>query len=296
MLMEEVKQFVTLKYLKSCHIATCHPLYSRRGQFLGGDPAGKIFKDEQQQAQRNSSVMDFVSVAAPQATKRLLKDIQNAQQDIMKQQGIWYCMNERDMTKGLVLLKGPEDTPYDGCLLVFSVQFPSDYPFSPPKVLFQTSDGRTRFHPNLYVEGKVCLSILGTFSGPSWSGTQSLNSVLLSILALLDANPLTHEPAFERGTLLDARHRDYADFVEHQMVKLMLQTIRHFEQDSTNHLWSPFEEVVREQLPLLKERLRKKILARAEQPERLWGSVSYGMSGRSFWKQFARELEGTETT
>lgn len=234
-------------------------------------------------------MMDYVSVAAPQATRRLLKDIQNAQQDIMKQQGIWYFMNETDMTKGLALLKGPDETPYEGCLLLFSVQFPYDYPFSPPKVLFLTSDGKTRFHPNLYVEGKVCLSILGTFSGPSWSGTQSLSSVLLSILALLDSNPLTHEPAFERGTLLDPRHRDYADFVEHQMVKLMIQTIQRFEQKEANHPWKQFEEIVTEQMPNLKEILRKKIVRRAEQPERLWGSVSYGMSGRSYWKQFARE-------
>jgi ubiquitin-protein ligase len=236
---------------------------------------------------------DLISVAAPQATRRLIKDIQNAQQDIMKQQGIWYCMNETNLTKGLALLKGPEDTPYEGCLLLFSVQFPSDYPFSPPKVLFLTSDGRTRFHPNLYVEGKVCLSILGTFSGPSWSATQSLTSVLLSILALLDKNPLSHEPAFERGTLLNANHRDYADYVEHQMVKLMIETIRRFEQKDKHHPWSSFEEVVIEQLPLLKESLRKKIVARAEHPERLWGSVTYGMSGRSYWRQFAREISET---
>jgi ubiquitin-conjugating enzyme E2 Z len=237
--------------------------------------------------------MDFVSVAAPQATRRLLKDVQNAQQDIMKQQGIWYSMNETDMTKGYALLKGPEDTPYEGCLLFFSVQFPSDYPFSPPKVLFLTSDGRTRFHPNLYVEGKVCLSILGTFSGPSWSATQSLSSVLLSILALLDKNPLSHEPYYEKWSLLDIRNRDYADFVEHQMVKLMLETIKQFEQDKTHHQWAVFKDVVVDQLPLLKECLRKKIVARAEHPERLWGGVLYGMSGRSYWKQFAREISET---
>lgn len=239
---------------------------------------------------------DLISVAAPQATRRVLKDIQNAQQDIMKQQGIWYCMDETNLTKGLALLKGPEDTPYDGCLLLFSIQFPSDYPFSPPKVLFLTSDGTTRFHPNLYVEGKVCLSILGTFSGPSWSATQSLTSVLLSILALLDANPLSHEPAFERGTLLDARHRDYADVVEHQMVKLMLQTIKRFEDNETHHPWSSFEEIVVEQLPLLKERLRKKILTRSEHPERLWGSISYGIACRSYWKQMARTVSWIQET
>lgn len=237
-----------------------------------------------------------VSLVAPQATRRLLKDIQRAQEPLMKQQGIWYSMNESDITKGFALLKGPEDTPYDGCFLMFSFQFPADYPFSPPKVLFLTSDGRTRFHPNLYVEGKVCLSILGTFSGPSWSGTQSLNSVLLSILGLLDTNPLAHEPGYASGSLLSERHRDYADFVEHQMVKHMIQNIVSFEKDSSVHPWRHFEEIVKEQLPLLKERLKKKVLEKEKHPERLWGHLSYGMAGRSFWKQLARETPWITTS
>jgi ubiquitin-conjugating enzyme E2 Z len=200
--------------------------------------------------------MDIASVIAPQAAKRVMKDIQNVQSDLMKQQGIWYWMDDADMTKGLAMIKGPSDTPYDGCLLMFSVKFPSDYPFSPPKVLFLTSDGKTRFHPNLYVEGKVCLSILGTFSGPSWSGTQSLSSVLMSILALLDNNPLAHEPSYSSGTLLDARHRDYADYVEHQMVLLMTESIKKFEKGAFP-LWNEFEENIKEILSSLKTVLAK---------------------------------------
>jgi ubiquitin-protein ligase len=233
--------------------------------------------------------MDFVRYSAPQASRRVLKDIQRAQEPLMQEQGIWYVMDEADLTKGHALIKGPEDTPYEGCLLLFSIQFPSDYPFSPPKVLFLTSDGRTRFHPNLYVEGKVCLSILGTFSGPSWSGTQSLCSVLLSILGLLDNNPLAHEPGFATGTLLSERHKTYADFVEHQMIKHMIHTVQKFEKDDPYTPWILFRETVQEQLPQLKERLKKKVLEREQHPERLWGAVTYGMSGRSFWKQLARE-------
>lgn len=192
--------------------------------------------------------------------------------------------------KGFALIEGPENTPYEGCLLLFSFQFPYDYPFSPPRVLFLTTDRKTRFHPNLYVDGKVCLSILGTYSGPTWSGTQSLSTVLLSILALLDNNPLTHEPAFERGTLQEDRHKQYADCVEHNMVRLMMDSIRRFEQDPEKHEWSIFQEKVQERLPQIKEKLMKKILARAEQPEILWNSLVYGMSFRSFWKSLKDNL------
>jgi ubiquitin-protein ligase len=227
----------------------------------------------------------------PQASRRLLKDIQRAQEKIMEEQGIYYMYQEDRIDKGFALIEGPENTPYEGCLLLFSFSFPTDYPFSPPKVLFLTSDGKTRFHPNLYVDGKVCLSILGTYSGPTWSGTQSLSTVLLSILALLDNNPLTHEPAFEKGTLLDSRHKQYADCVEHNMVRLMLDSIKRFEVNPKKHEWSLFEDQVQTRLPILKEKLQKKIEARAEFPEILWNSLVCGMSFRSFWKTYAKEID-----
>lgn len=233
------------------------------------------------------------SILPPQAKGRLVKDLRRAQEKTTAEQGIFYTMDESDITKGWALLKGPENTPYEGCLLRFSFLFPSDYPFSPPKVTFETSDARTRFHPNLYVDGKVCLSILGTYSGPSWSGAQSLNSILFSLLALLDDNPLSHEPAYEKGNLLDPRHREYADAVEHNMVKLMIETIESYEKDPSNihHPWNMFREDVDKLLPFLKESLRKKVLERASHPERLWSNLMYGMSQcRSFWKRFAKEV------
>ncbi len=235
-------------------------------------------------------------MAAPQATRRLLKDIERIADPLMKEQKIWYSMNETDMTKGFALIEGPENTPYEGCLLLFSVSFPTDYPFSPPKVLFLTTDGRTRFHPNLYVDGKVCLSILGTYSGPSWSGTQSLSSVLLSIQGLLDKNPLSHEPCYEKGSLLDSRHKQYADVVQHNIVKLMVKTIQRFEQTPESHEWSPFLEIVKERLPALKEILRKKVLQRSEYPEMLWNNLVYGMSCRSYWKTIRKETDWIESS
>lgn len=226
------------------------------------------------------------SMSAPQAKRRLLKDIERAQEPLMREQGIYYVVDSCMMNKGFALIEGPENTPYEGCLLLFSFIFPDDYPFSPPKVLFHTTDGKTRFHPNLYIDGKVCLSILGTYSGPTWSGTQTLSSILLSLQGLLDTNPLAHEPAFEKGTLFDYRHKEYADAVEHNMTKLMLQSIERFEENPSNHEWSPFEEIVVQRLPVLKERLRKKILAKSKYPEMMWSNLIYGMSCRTFWKQY----------
>lgn len=209
----------------------------------------------------------------------------------MVEQKIYYTVKGELITSGFALIEGPENTPYEGCLLLFSISFPDDYPFSPPKVVFLTSDGKTRFHPNLYVDGKVCLSILATYSGPSWSGTQSLSTVLLSIQGLLDNNPLTHEPAYERGTLLEPRHKEYRDAVEHNLVKLMVESIKRFETNPTQHEWSPFAEQVQKRLPELKSILGKKIQKKSQYPETLWNNLSYGMAFRSFWKKLAEETK-----
>jgi len=48
------------------------------------------------------------------------------------------------MLKGNALIIGPPDTPYEGGYYLFKFIFPSDYPFSPPKITYHTNDGVTR--------------------------------------------------------------------------------------------------------------------------------------------------------
>jgi baculoviral IAP repeat-containing protein 6 len=88
------------------------------------------------------------------------------------------------------LITGPEDTPYEGGCFIFDIVCGSDYPNTAPKVLlFTTGGGTVRFNPNLYNCGKVCLSLLGTWSGgqgEQWDpNISSLLQVLISIQALI---------------------------------------------------------------------------------------------------------------
>ncbi|MEX0594910.1 MAG: ubiquitin-conjugating enzyme E2, partial [Candidatus Paceibacterota bacterium] len=52
-----------------------------------------------------------------------------------------------------------------------------------------------------YVEGKVCLSILGTSQGPSWQPTMTIDTVLLSIQTRMNEWPLENEPGYENAIL-----------------------------------------------------------------------------------------------
>ncbi|KXJ90544.1 ubiquitin-conjugating enzyme/RWD-like protein [Microdochium bolleyi] len=88
---------------------------------------------------------------------------------------------------------GPADTPYQYKLALLRFEIPERYPMVPPKVKFIQHDGG-RIHPNLYVEGKVCLSILGTWPGEPWAFGMTCHTVLITVRSLLDDKPYKHEP------------------------------------------------------------------------------------------------------
>jgi baculoviral IAP repeat-containing protein 6 len=72
--------------------------------------------------------------------------------------------NRMDIMK--VLISGPDGTPYSNGCFLFDVYFPNEYPTSPPSINLETTGNHTvRFNPNLYNDGKVCLSILNTWHG-----------------------------------------------------------------------------------------------------------------------------------
>ena len=61
------------------------------------------------------------------------------------------------MLKGYAVVFGPDDSIYRYGAYIFEFKFPTNYPYSPPKLNYMTNDGLTRFHPNLYRNGKVCI-------------------------------------------------------------------------------------------------------------------------------------------
>jgi len=158
--------------------------------------------------------------------KRLLKDVKEMVKNPLDGEGIYYKHDETNILKGYAYISGPENSVYVGGNYFFVFTFPYDYPHKPPKVEFKTSDGLTRFHPNLYRNGKICLSILNTWKGEQWTGCQSIRTILLTILSILDDKPLLHEPGFTES------HRDFNSYnqiilfrnIEFSVNKIMTKT------------------------------------------------------------------------
>ena len=91
------------------------------------------------------------------ATKRIHNDIKLLKTGILDKENIYVDFNESDIFKARALIIGPEikDSPYIGGFYFFDIEFPKNYPLSPPKVKFMTLYDRVRLGLNLTLSYKV---------------------------------------------------------------------------------------------------------------------------------------------
>jgi len=154
--------------------------------------------------------------------KRLISDIKEITINPLSKDGIYYKHDEENMLVGYALIIGPEDTPYEYGNFLFKFDFPENYPYSPPIVTYHTNDGYTRFNPNLYKNGKVCISLLNTWKGEQWTGCQTIKSILLVLCSLLNENPLANEPGITK------EHKDndsYNKIIKYKTIDIAINRI-----------------------------------------------------------------------
>ncbi len=138
--------------------------------------------------------------------KRIIKDVVQLIKEPLTEQGIYYKHDDDDINIGYALILGPKNTIYQYGFYLFKFIFTDKYPTKPPTVVYLTNNYNIRFHPNLYRNGKCCLSILNTWSGEQWSSCQSISTILLSLLILFNNDPLLNEPGITK------RHIDYNNY------------------------------------------------------------------------------------
>lgn len=111
-----------------------------------------------------------------------------------------------------VAIFGPPKTLYESGYFKAHMKFPPDYPYSPPTVRFITK----MWHPNVYENGDVCISILhppiddpqsGELPSERWNPTQNVRTILLSIISLLN-EPNTFSPANVDASVMFRKWKD----------------------------------------------------------------------------------------
>ncbi|PWW71557.1 hypothetical protein C7212DRAFT_234667 [Tuber magnatum] len=108
---------------------------------------------------------------------------------------------------------------YCGAYLKAELKIPKNYPMSPPEFKFV----RPLFHPNIYPDGKLCISILhapgedetsGELASERWSPAQRIFTVLISILSLLDDAEVSSAANVDAGVMLRKEPEKYKKVVK----------------------------------------------------------------------------------
>ncbi|XP_039279830.1 probable ubiquitin-conjugating enzyme E2 C [Nilaparvata lugens] len=98
---------------------------------------------------------------------------------------------DNNLFKWIATINGPCDTVYEGITFKLNLEFSSNYPYTAPLVKFITPC----FHPNVDLNGNICLDMLKE----KWSALFDVRTILLSIQSLLgepnNESPLNSQAA-----------------------------------------------------------------------------------------------------
>uniref|UniRef100_A0A8C6DYU1 UBC core domain-containing protein n=1 Tax=Moschus moschiferus TaxID=68415 RepID=A0A8C6DYU1_MOSMO len=127
----------------------------------------------------------------PPSQKALMLELKSLQEEPVEAFRIT-LVDESDLYNWEVAIFGPPNTLYEGGYFKAHIKFPIDYPYSPPTFRFLTK----MWHPNIYENGDVCISILhppvddsqsgGELPSERWNPTQNVRTILLSVISLLN--------------------------------------------------------------------------------------------------------------
>jgi len=122
------------------------------------------------------------------ATIRLAKEFENLTKDPVE--NVIFEIKNDNILEWTFILFGPHGSPYEGGVYTGEIKFPSNFPFSPPVVRFTCK----LFHPNVYPDGNICISILHEgidefgyeHDSLRWNPIQQVRTIFKSIIILLD--------------------------------------------------------------------------------------------------------------
>jgi len=116
-----------------------------------------------------------------------------------------------DLTKWQAIIFGPEGTPYESGTFSLTLDFAKDYPFKPPIVKFQTRI----YHPNISLDGHVCLDILKD----QWSPVLTPAKILLSLCSLLGEANASDPLNSEAGALYKSNRAQFNKIAKDYTIK-----------------------------------------------------------------------------
>ncbi|KAI9373441.1 hypothetical protein BJX61DRAFT_552205 [Aspergillus egyptiacus] len=140
-----------------------------------------------------------IAMATTAAGRMLARQLQQMQSD-KDIPGISCGLVDNNVFEWEVMLMISDDVKlYGGGFFRARLSFPPEYPHMPPKMKFESP----LFHPNIYPNGEVCISILHPpeedkygyeSAAERWSPVQTPETILLSVISML-SSPNDESPA-----------------------------------------------------------------------------------------------------
>jgi ubiquitin-conjugating enzyme E2 R len=170
--------------------------------------------------------MSHPSSLSSSAMRALQLELKSLQSEPVE--GFTVTCDDDCLFKWTVGIFGPPGTLYQGGYFKATLKFPPNYPYAPPAMKFIN----TIYHPNVYDNGEICISILhppvddpqsGELPSERWNPTQSVRTVLLSVISLLN-EPNTSSPANVDASVMyrdwkNGVNNKYAVVVKEQVLK-----------------------------------------------------------------------------
>lgn len=136
-------------------------------------------------------------------------------------------IDENDYYNWSVCFTGPEDTIYEGGFFKAILKFPKDFPQNPPEMRFVTE----MWHPNIYPDGRVCISILHNpgvdrfneqeKAEERWRPVLGVEQILISVISML-SDPNCDSPAnIDAGVMMRNNPEEYKKKVRKLVLKSM---------------------------------------------------------------------------
>ncbi|KAM3755743.1 hypothetical protein ACB098_02G062700 [Castanea mollissima] len=195
---------------------------------------------------------DCIIAPSSQAHKKIVQEWRILEKNLPDSILVRVYENRVDLLRAVIV--GAAGTPYHDGLYFFDFSFPPDYPTRPPHVYYRSHG--LRLNPNLYANGRVCLSLLNTWTGKKsekWNPKEStVFQILVSIQALvLNEKPYFNEPghAMLGRAIWEKKSQAYNEDVFLLSCKTMLFLLRrpprNFEVFVGNHFRDRADSILR---------------------------------------------------
>ncbi|RMY84074.1 hypothetical protein D0862_11511 [Hortaea werneckii] len=159
------------------------------------------------------STHHFAQTPAPSSTnpthlKRTTKEHTILRKPSVLPAGIYIRTWETRLDLLRVLILGPTGTPYTHSPIQIDFHLGPSFPADPPQAFFHSwptpqtlhgSGGVGRINPNLYEDGTICLSLLGTWESGKTERWNAASSTLLQVFVSLLGLVLVPEPYFNEA-------------------------------------------------------------------------------------------------